>query len=200
MKVVKDGERSELKHFITDVGGGLGKSVGTLSRRCESPNEFAWFCTRAPKYQGKGRMTIPFRIVNYEPNEDTLAFERMTIDDARWMVRMIGQLTELQIVQALVASGFDSAQVKLFSEKLISRRDQMIWDLDLASEISALRPMGSDRSFSYDPAMEGPVKIKTADGKEVIARTANLAVQNGRVVFTQSGSPHAAPADFARIR
>jgi hypothetical protein len=28
----------------------------------------------------------------------------MTIDDARWMARLIGQLSEEQIVQALVAS------------------------------------------------------------------------------------------------
>jgi hypothetical protein len=200
LKIVKNGERTELKHFISDLGGGLGKSVGPLSRRCESPNEFAWSCTRAPKFQGKGRMTIPFRIVNYQPNVDTLAFERMTLDDARWMARLIGQLSESQILEALVASGFDSARVKLFAEKLISRRDRMIEDLGLSSEIARLRPDGSNRSLSYDPAVQGPVRIRTADGKDVVAPTADRAIENGRIVLMREGEPgHGVPADFAEL-
>ena len=125
----------------------------------------------------------------------------MTIDDARWMARMIGQLTESQIVQALVAAGFDSAQVRIYSEKLISRRDGMIRDLDLASEFPLLRPQGSNQHFSYDPVVEGAVTIRTLQGREVTAKTAALAIQNGRVVSTLKSRPaQANPADLARIR
>ena len=53
----------------------------------------------------------------------------MTIDDAQWMARLIGQLTEPQIVQALIGSGYDSAHVRLYAAKLIRRRDQMVMDL-----------------------------------------------------------------------
>jgi hypothetical protein len=201
LKVITSGGRSELQHYITDPGGGLGKCVGPLRRRCELPNQFDWFCTRAPKSQGKGRMTIPFRIVNYAPIDDTLAFEKMTLDDARWMGRMIGQLSEAQIVQALVASGFDSAQVRIYTEKLVSRRDQMMHDLGLTPEINLFRPGGIDRHFAYDPALDGPVKIKTTSGQEVVARSANLVVQKGRIVSNgQPAPPQATPAHVARAR
>jgi hypothetical protein len=124
--------------------------------------------------------------VNYQPNDDTLAFERMTFDDARWMARLLGQLTERQIVEALVASGFDSARVKLLAEKLISRRDRMIQDLDLASEFPLLRPDGSDRRLSYDPALQGPVHIRV-DGENVVAPVSDQAVKNGRVIRVNRG-------------
>jgi hypothetical protein len=125
----------------------------------------------------------------------------MTLDDARWMGRMIGQLTELQIVQALIASGFDSAQVKIYTEKLVSRRDQMMCDLGLTPEIHLLRPTGINRHFAYDPALDGPVKIKTALGQEVIAKSASLVVRNGRIVSNgQPAPPHAKPAGLVHAR
>jgi len=111
----------------------------------------------------------------------------MTLDDARWMARLIAQLTEEQIVQALVASGFDSAQVKLYTEKLISRRDQMVRDLGLAGEIRPLRPDGSNQVFSYNPGFDGPVKIRTADGREVVARVSDLVVEKGKTLSPANG-------------
>jgi hypothetical protein len=64
----------------------------------------------------------------------------MTLDDARWMGRWIGQLSEEQIRQALAAAGFGAARVRVYTDKLISRRDQMIRDLGLVDEIGLLRP------------------------------------------------------------
>jgi len=125
---------------------------------------------------------VSFRIADFKPIDDTPAFAGMTLDDARWMARLIGQLTEEQIVQALVASGFDSAQVKLYTEKLVSRRDRMIRDLELADEIPLLRPNGVDKVFSYDPASNGPARIRIWGGEEVIAESGSSAVETGRVV------------------
>ena len=103
------------------------------------------------------------------------------MDDARWMARLIAQLTEEQIAQALVASGLDSAQVRLYKEKLISRRDQVIRDLGLESEIALLRPGGADRHFAYDPELDGQVRISTRTGEQVAAPSAGLVVAKGRI-------------------
>jgi hypothetical protein len=182
LKVVRTPFGPELKHFFTDLGGSLGKATGPLSCVCESPNSFPWTFTRAPKVQGKGRMTAPFRIVDFQPIDDTLAFEKMTVDDARWMARKIGQLREEQIVQALVASGFDSAEVKLYKEKLVSRRDRMIQDLGLASEVPLLRPQGVQRDLTYDPQHEGPVFSVLSNGKVVFARIGEHQIEGGRLI------------------
>jgi hypothetical protein len=140
LKVCETNGQLQFAHFFNDLGGGMGKAVGVISRPMERPELFPWTFTSARKVQGKGRMTIPFRIRHFEPIQDTAAFKQMTMDDARWMARLIAQLTEQQIVQALRVSGFPPEHVRIFAEKLISRRDRMIGDLELDAEI---RPLGS---------------------------------------------------------
>jgi hypothetical protein len=172
----------ELRHYLTDLGGGLGKAKGVLSRHCECPNDFGWRFTRPPKTQGKTKMTIPFKIVDYQPIEDTEAFRQMTYDDARWMARLIAQLTEAQIVQALVASGFDATEVKIYTEKLVNRRDWMIRDLGLADEIPPLRATRVNESFSFDPQTHKIPVAQLKDGALVTPRTSELVIANG-IVF-----------------
>ena len=129
----------------------MGAATGWFSPKGENPHEFGWTFTRAPVFRGPGRMTTPFRIVDFKPLVPTRAFSEMTIDDARWMARLIGQLTENQLAQALIASGYDAAQARLYLEKLISRRDQMVCDLDLVNEIPLLRPRGVNRPAQKHP-------------------------------------------------
>jgi hypothetical protein len=122
---------------------------------------------------------VGFRIVDYEPIEDTEAFREMTIDDARWMARLIAQLTEDQILQALIASGFDAAEVKIYTEKLASRRDWMLRDLGLDTEFPMLRPRGPDLTLTYNPHREPLPEIRLKDGTHVAARPSLLIIQDG---------------------
>lgn len=181
LKLVSSGDTTEVKHYLSDLGGGLGKGVGTFSWHSDAPNLFPWTFTKPMRRQGPGRMTIPFRIVNYRPIDPVPAFKEMTLDDARWMGRMIGQFTEEQIVQGLIASGCDSAEVRLLTEKLISRRDQMIKDLELADEISLLRPNGAQRNLSYDPTKAGPIAITLPTGQKISAPVGNQKIVEGRL-------------------
>jgi hypothetical protein len=132
LKVVETPHGPELRHYFGDVGGGLGKASGWSGWRGEAPEEFADFFTRPEIRQGQGRMTKPFRIVNYSPIEPVPAFAEMTLDDACWMARRIAQLTEGQIVEALRASGFDEATTDVYRRKLLARRDRMLRDLELS--------------------------------------------------------------------
>ena len=77
--------------------------------------------------------------------------------------------------------------MKLYTEKLISRRDQMVRDLGLAGEIALLRPNGVNQAFSYNPGFYGPVKIRTADGREVVAKVSDLLVETGKTVSLANG-------------
>jgi hypothetical protein len=181
LKLVERDGTNELRHYFTDLGGGLGKAKGVLSRHCECPNDFGWRFTRPSRPQGKGKMTVPFRIVDYQPIEDTEAFRQMTVDDARWMGRLIAQLTEQQIVEALVASGFDATEVRIYTEKLISRRDWMVRDLSLLDELPLLRPQGVAKALSYDPQTDRPAEVHLANGQKVRPRESSLCVWNGVV-------------------
>src|SRR6266496_434725 len=127
-------------------------------------------------------MTTPFRVVHFRPIVATPAFHEMTVEDARWMARLIGQLTEEQIRAALIASGYDATEVKLYQEKLVSRRDQMVRDLKLTDEIPLLRTTAPDRQFSYDPPVDGPMHVVLPAGETVYARPSRQTVQRGRLV------------------
>ncbi|HLH55669.1 MAG TPA: hypothetical protein VKY92_18865, partial [Verrucomicrobiae bacterium] len=151
LRVVQREGRHELEHYFSDLGGVLGKTSGILYARGELPNAFPWAFTKRPLLQGPHHLAEPLRFSGYKPVTRTDAFAAMTLDDARWMARLIAQLNEQQLEQALVASGFDSAQVKLYLAKLLSRREQMMADLGLASKPSADK---MNRLLSYDPRRE----------------------------------------------
>jgi hypothetical protein len=140
LKVIEANHEPEVRHFLTDLGSCLGKSSGLTSRQCEEVDQFGWSFTRPSEFHGAGRMARSFRIVDFQPLGHPRAFREMTLDDARWMGRWIGQLSEEQIRQALAAAGFGAARVRVYTDKLISRRDQMIRDLGLVDEIGLLRP------------------------------------------------------------
>jgi hypothetical protein len=181
LRVERDTEEVKLEHFISDLGGGMGGGKGFFSPRGENPNEFTWSFTAPEIFRGPGRMTSPFRIEHFKPTVPTPAFAAMTADDARWMARLVGQLTENQLRAALIAAGYDNAESRLYLEKLISRRDQMVRDLNLENEIPLLRPNGQDRAFSYAPSTDGPFET-VFNGSKVSARTTSAVVSGGRLI------------------
>jgi hypothetical protein len=189
LRLVKTTSDPELLHYFSDLGGALGKTTGLLYGRGELPNAFTWTFTRPPLWQGAHHLAIPLRIEGYRPVARAPAFEAMTLDDARWMARLIGQITETQIVQALVASGFDSAATRLYAEKLISRRDRMIVDLGLRDEIPPLRPAGVDKRLSYDPVINGPIIVNIPGQRPCQASVSATRVVDGRLVSSVNPSP-----------
>ena len=171
-----------IRHVISDLGNGLGRADNFKIDAQGLVNDFPWTFTEPPVADRRGRERRPFRIVSYQPVFGNHAFRDMTADDARWMARLMAQLTEPQMQQALIAAGFTSAEVKLYTEKLVSRRDRMMQDLGLADEIPLLRPRGAERTFDYDPAKDGPVEVRGANGAALHPiESRDLVIRGGRV-------------------
>lgn len=177
---VKHDGQVELEGFFSDLGGVLGETRGLLYARGQLPDAFPWTFTQPALWQGPHRLARPLRLRGYKPIAPTPAFAAMDLQDARWMARFIGSLTEEQIKQALIASGFDSASVRLYLEKLINRRDNMVRDLGLAQELPLLRPHGVNRHFDYDPVSEGPMQVLVA-GKIVQAGPGHQRIIKGKL-------------------
>jgi len=98
------------------------------------------------------------------------------------MARLIAGLSENQIRQSLIGAGYSDAEVLIFTEKLISRRDWMVKDLGLADEISLLRPEGAREDLSYDSTTMEPVETTLNDGRVVTAVTApELIISEGMI-------------------
>ena len=125
----------ELRHYFNDLGAGLGRAAGTYHHSSEQIDEFYSTFTRRSRRRG-------IEFPGFEPIEDNAAFREITLDDARWMARMIAQLTETQISSALRASGFDREEVQAYTRKLMSRRDQLSRDtrLNQFPALSVSRP------------------------------------------------------------
>lgn len=152
-----DGTR-ELRHVISDLGSGFGAAVGKIKHSSGELNDFPWtLASKTAHGVVKPRQFYITNFVSLFPNE---TFRRTTWDDARWMTRMIGRLSEEQILAALMNSGLESAEIKLALEKLVSRRDNLVQVLDLESEVGLLRPQGVDTKFDYNPKVDGPMQIK----------------------------------------
>jgi hypothetical protein len=110
-----------LAHFFSDLGGGLGRAEGVFTRACELPEEFpATFTSREGDQ---------FKILHFAPIEKTIAFEKMTAHEARWMAEKIKSISPQQILDALTAAGCSPIQARLFQEKLLSRQEKMLRDL-----------------------------------------------------------------------
>jgi hypothetical protein len=175
-------DRDGIQHVISDLGNGLGRADNYKVNAQGLVNDFPWTFTEAPVVDDHGRERKRFRVVSYQPVFGNHAFADMTVDDARWMARLIAQLTESQIQEALIAAGYTSAEVRLYTEKLVSRRDRMIQDLGLANEIPLLRPRGVERAFDYDPGRDGRVEVSVADGAALHPlESRDLVIRGGRV-------------------
>lgn len=181
LRLERDTDEVRLQHFISDLGGGMGTGTGLFSPQGENPNDFTWTFTEPEIVRGPHQMTTPFRIEHFRPVVPTEAFAEMTMDDARWMARLIGQLTENQLREALIASGYDNAESRLYLEKLVSRRDRMIRDLKLEDEIPLLRPEGQNRRLNYSPVADGPFNATLPDGRVVSARTSGKIIADGKI-------------------
>jgi hypothetical protein len=182
LRVAYTNGQARLQFFFTDLGGGMGGATGWFTLHGEDPNELTWTFTCPEIVRGPGQMTTPFRISHFHTLVPTPAFREMTVDDARWMARLIGQITENQLASALIASGYDAAEVKLYVEKLVSRRDQMICDLGLTDEIPTLRPAGVNRQLSFNPATDAPVTVVLNSGERVSTNPTGQAVSNGWLI------------------
>src|SRR5262249_10923570 len=95
-----------LKPIVSDLGALFGNSTGFIrpvngKLRAglipEEPNSYAWRFT-APQMPEQESVQIR----NYMPISKIKPFYEMNIDDARWMARLIGQLTEDQLKQAFI--------------------------------------------------------------------------------------------------
>lgn len=133
LRVRKTADGLELKHYLSDLGGGLGIAGGTFHHSDAKAERFEESFTRRAK---NGR----FEIIGYEPVDDTPAFRAMTENDARWMARKIAQISETQISAALAASGFSNLEVQEFTRKLIARRTALLRDLQINQAPNALVP------------------------------------------------------------
>jgi hypothetical protein len=189
-----NGER-EFKHYIYDVGVSLGRADDAPRMQEQLPNDFPWSFTHPAR---PGDTAIPLD-GSYHPIRENAAYREADIYDARWIAPYLAQLTEAQLLEALVASGLPSAQVRLYYDKLASRRNQALDDL--GCHYPPLKLMDASREFDYDPQKDGPITVTTRRNEQVTAPDEDWVVVKGRVYTraeVQAGAPQRYQAMIAQ--
>ncbi|MBL7670397.1 MAG: hypothetical protein JNM39_07910 [Bdellovibrionaceae bacterium] len=192
VSLVGEGKEKELKMGFADAGSGLGKGTIGLTKPTSSEiNDMAWTVTTVqnqfPKdnsgyQQSQGSEAVVLSgLSNMEPNSD---FNNIKLPYARWILgEMCKNISKDQLTESLVASGMSSAEIVLAREKLLSRRNQMLVDLEMPNELVQNCSVPANRAISYDPKKDGLVsvysKIKNA---RVEAPDNNMIVVKGKVV------------------
>jgi hypothetical protein len=171
----REGGKRTFTRYVTDLGGCLGPATDSSKMEPQSPNEFPWSFTR-PAKPGERAIPLDGSFHNIRDNDSLKAAD---IDDARWAARYMAQITGKQILEALVASGMPSAEVRLFYNKLVHRRNKALADLGLS--YPPIKQLDESEDFDYDPRTNGLISIVTSRKEKVSAPDDGWVVSGGRL-------------------
>lgn len=120
----KKGDDYQIFQYVHD----LGFSFGRFSH--ERPGDFPWNLV-----QTFDENHINFKYFGFQENS---GFTHVTYDDGRWMTRKIAQMSRNQIRDAVEMGGWPDPIQRLYVEKLINRRNQLVEAFDLKDEFEIL--------------------------------------------------------------
>ena len=144
---VEEEGRHFLRHYVFDFGSTLGSAGNTVKPQWagfenrfdlkEAGKSLATLGIREPrtekypievKYRSVGRYSAEgFDPLLWKPTFPVVAFENLTLRDARWAARIIGSFTDEQI-RAAVSTGqlSDPAAAEYLAQQIMRRRDQTV--------------------------------------------------------------------------
>ena len=183
----KDGEGWQLRHLFSDVGSGLSDAHVMLRSTNSDIEGMRWTVTESAG--GKVKFS------GFAPNVINDAFARTNAEDARWMLRRLAALSESQILQALLATSMSAAEVRLALEKLLSKRQKMVADFGLSSELPEIARRRIDTSLEFDPAKPDDLRAVTLSrpgGAVIVPEGGDWVIQKGHLVRRVAPAPQRA--------
>lgn len=109
-----------LRHYVSDVGSGLGRAKPLFNAQTDDIEKFRETVLKSSS-RNDGQM-ISRKYQTYTTNK---CFEATNAQDAKWMYKYINLLTEKQIKSALKASGFNETEINEVYRKLMARKENI---------------------------------------------------------------------------
>jgi hypothetical protein len=111
----------EAQYLIIDWGGSMGKwGSNVISRGKWNAEDFA---QQTPKFvTGLQNGVLQW---GYTGQRTPDATEGISVEDVRWLIKYLGQITDFQIREALLASHASDSEIPLFTDSLRSRINQL---------------------------------------------------------------------------
>jgi len=104
---------NESRYVISDLGGSLGKTGGFFTRSRNKPSDFV----KSDFIEAVKGNVIDF---NYGGKSKSL-FDNITIEDAKWIGRLLGRLSDEQIKDAFRSANYSPEEVESLSSALKAR-------------------------------------------------------------------------------
>ena len=117
--LVRDGEERKVAYSAADMGGTLGSSFGK-----DAPNFLARDLVERVRRKPDG--TIYEIVLNYRNTAGNRAYDAISINDAKWMARLIAQLSPQQIKNAFRGAGYSEMLSEFYAQIMLRRRDQLV--------------------------------------------------------------------------
>ncbi len=117
--LVGNAEGRKVAYSAADMGGVLG----------------SWFAKDSPNFLGRDLVdrvrrkpdgTIYEVVLNYFTPFKNSALNVMSLSDAKWMTRLMAQLSPAQIKNAFLAAGYSDMIAEYFTQIMLRRRDQLV--------------------------------------------------------------------------
>lgn len=141
------GERKVI-YSAADMGASLGGIFGN-----DAPNFFAR--DLVARVRRKPDQTLYEVVLNYRTIMGNRALNAISINDAKWMTRLIAQLSPTQIKQALQAAGYSALLSEYYTQILLRRRDQLLTAFGMMGE-TLIDAAGNRIVFKPESKMTDP--------------------------------------------
>lgn len=132
----------ERAHMISDLGYSLGFIIG------EAPDLYSskWI------ERSGSSLVLKYRAIHKNPLRT-----KLTLADAKWTARLVAQLSREQIAQAVALGGWDTCMQKIYTEKMVMRRNQMI---EATGLVNASLANGAKAQLLDEPYKGDDLKLK----------------------------------------
>lgn len=165
VKLADGTETYKLVFSASDMGASLGWLFGNLQ-----PNIFSGDLVNFEKTDlEKGVLSLKMPIyARYD------IWNAVTVNDARWAIRLIAQLTPDQIRQAFKASNVPDYAAEVFVQKLLKRRDQLLTATGLMGTTVRAHGTGELVKLETESQLKDGVVFKAPGYEECFDKVGNI--------------------------
>lgn len=171
----------KVAYSAADMGSTLGSLFGK-----DAPNFLARDLVERVRRKPDG--SIYEIVLNYRNHAGNRAYDAISINDAKWMTRLIAQLSPAQINKAFRAAGYSELLCEYFTQILLRRRDQLLETFDLLGQ-TIIDAAGNRMVLKRESKMNDPDNY-AVEGYEQFFRNGYLHDPEGQVSSN--------PSDFIR--
>jgi hypothetical protein len=110
--------QQELHYIISDLGATFGKTGGAMTHSRNEPENYA----KSKFIKGVEGNYVRFAY----SGKNQFLFDKITVEDGRWIASLLARLTDEQIVDAFRAADFKEEEVRLLAQAVRARIEELV--------------------------------------------------------------------------